>query len=217
MDLLKGRLRVRGFRLSGSPASKPGQFSLPPGFKFWSAVVLFLLPGLEFWSSAVLSLPDLSPTSSPDLFPTRTTSFRVMRPLSELLDLSSTSLSARPISDSHDLFSESCDLFPSYSISLQPLSVSDLFPLRPLSDSHDLSPCRATSFSVRPLSELLDLSDLFPSSISLREFCLCLCSTLSSGSAEGSGESYKFEIKRFSKALIHPPSSRLVSVLHILV
>jgi len=123
VDLLKGRLRVRGFRLSGSPASKPGQFSLPPGFKFWSAVVLFLLPGLEFWSSAVLSLSDLSPTSSPDLFPTRTTSFRVMRPLSELLDLSSTSLSARPISDSHDLFSV----------------------VRPLSELLDLS---ATSFSV---------------------------------------------------------------------
>ena len=168
-----------------------------------------------------------------DLCPTCTTCLRVVRPLRPLSvshDLFPTSFRVvRPLC--------SIDLFPIRTTSLRHLSVACTTlcggrvvfsrpvttSVRPLSD---LCPTLSSeccfllflvgvcSFFVRSFSSVTTPSQV-TSSYKLACVLLCFCSILCGVRVEGSGESYKFEIERFSKAPIHPPSSRLISVLQL--
>jgi len=161
----------------------------------------------------------MRPLSSIDLFPCRATSF-LDRPLSVSHDLFPTSFRVvRPLC--------SIDLFPIRTTSLRHLSVACTTlcggrvvfsrpvttSVRPLSD---LCPTLSSeccflpflvgvcSIFVRSFSSVTTPSQV-TSSYKLACVLLCFCSILCGVRVEGSGESYKFKIERFSKAPIHPP------------
>jgi hypothetical protein len=140
-----------------------------------------------------------------DLFP-RSTSFHFARPLSDLFPCHTTSLLDRPLSDSHDLSPtsfyslhdlvwRSCCFLPSSDNLCPTLSSECCFLLFLVG---------VCSFFVRSFSSVTTPSQV-TSSYKLACVLLCFCSILCGVQVEGSGESYKFEIERFSKAPIHPP------------